>query len=241
MEGVPDRRAPFALHGVGGGGGLGRPNRRLDSRTRASRGASFDRRRNVRRVGLAIAFEKTTLEGGIGGSLAATLGSKGSIVPTRKRMGCREARRASDSRPTTVGREWRIAERRFFLRIVNRSLDCISSLWVPVSTVSVADADRMHLRPCGPDRESGPGGVTMLKRGVEPEREGRDVRGRITRRRSHVSTHAERRDERSRDEGCSGSRRSRCHNRSRGLTMDGPAPFMRAIRWKASRCGSRRL
>lgn len=38
---------------------------------------------------------------------------------------------------------------------------------MPVSTVSVADADRMHLRPCGSDRESGSSGVETLKRGVE--------------------------------------------------------------------------
>lgn len=60
------------------------------------------------------------------------------------------------------------------------------SIWVLVSTVSVADAGRTHLRPCGPDCESGLGDVEMLKRGIEPVRDHRNVRGLVARRRSSV-------------------------------------------------------
>jgi len=144
-------------------------------------------------------------------------------------------------RTTKVRRGWKVAERRFFPRIVTSSLDCISSLWVPVSMVSVADAGRMHLRPCGSGRESGSSDVTMLKRGVEPEREGRDVRGLTTRRRSQRVDARRAKNAGLVVKGCSGSRRSRCHNRSRGLTMKRLVRCMRAIRWKASRCGSRKL
>jgi len=61
-----------------------------------------------------------------------------------------------------------VARRPFSCRsqfVRNRPREWID--WVPVSTVSVADADRTHLWSCGSDRESGSGGVGMTKRGVE--------------------------------------------------------------------------
>jgi len=115
------------------------------------------------------------------------------LAPTRERMGCREARHASvsSSRDGGVGlrrssKDGRAAADRFSITSTERS-----AKWVSVSTVSVADAGRTHLRPCGPDCESGLDDVKTLKRGVEPERDRQDVRGLVARRHSNVSTHAE--------------------------------------------------
>jgi hypothetical protein len=47
---------------------------------------------------------------------------KARFVPARKRMGCREARLASELTREGGGR-WRVTERPFFLRIADRSLD----------------------------------------------------------------------------------------------------------------------
>jgi len=106
-------------------------------------------------------------------------------------MGCREARHASVSsqREGVVGlrrssKDDRAAADRASITPIERSAE-----WVSVSTVSVADAGRTHLRPCGPDRESGLDDVRTLKRGVEPERDRQDVRGLVARRHSIVSTH----------------------------------------------------
>jgi hypothetical protein len=108
------------------------------------------------------------------------------LTPTRERMGCREARHASvsSSRDGGVGvrrssKDDRAAADRASITSTERSTS-----WVSVSTVSVADAGRTHLRPCGSVRESGRDDVRTLKRGVEPERDRQDVRGLVARRHS---------------------------------------------------------
>lgn len=169
-----------------------------------------------------------------------TNASKGcELVPTRKRMGCREARRASDSSSHDGGRgRKRQPKGWFFPRIVASSLDCISRLWVPVSTV-VGGRRRSHAPPI-----VWLGSRKRFGRRVESEARGRTRAGRSSRTRSNDETSLARVDARRVKnqglvvKGCSGSRRSRCRSRSRGLTMNGLAPCMRAIRWKASRCGS---
>lgn len=155
-------------------------------------------------------------------------------------MGCREARHASVSshREGGVGlrrssKGDRAAADRASITPIERSAE-----WVSVSTVSVADAGRTHLWPCGSVRESGRDDVRTLKRGVEPERDRQDVRGLVARRRSNVSTHIGRSISGIATKGCAGPRFSWCRSRGRGLTVQGPAPCMRAIRWKASRCGA---
>jgi hypothetical protein len=113
------------------------------------------------------------------------------LAPTRERMGCREARHASVSSACDGGvglrrssKDDRAAADRASITPTERSAE-----WVSVSTVSVADAGRTHLRPCGSVRESGRDDVRTLKRGVEPERDRQDVRGLVARRHSKVSTH----------------------------------------------------
>lgn len=125
-----DGRRPGSTRAVRSSRGGRRRRSRPDESTtrararRASRGASFDRRRDVRRVGLAIAFEKTTLEGGIGGSLASDVRIEGS-ESSRPRSAWGAVKHAVH--PILV-RRWsggsgRAAERPFFPRIVDRSLD----------------------------------------------------------------------------------------------------------------------
>lgn len=99
------------------------------------------------------------------------------IVPIWKRMGRRESARfictwlsghALRRAKACRARSRDVARRPFFCRsqfVRIRPREWID--WVPVSTVSVADTDRTHLRSCGSDRESGSGGVGMTKRGVE--------------------------------------------------------------------------
>jgi hypothetical protein len=106
--------------------------------------------------------------------------------------------------------------------------------WVLVLTVSVADAGRTHLRPCGPDCESGLDDVEMLKCGVEPARDHRNERGLVARRRSSVFDAHERISEGSRRKGAQGLDFVVSQLRSR-LTVLRPARGMRAIRRKASR------
>lgn len=99
------------------------------------------------------------------------------IVPARKLMGRRETRHAS-ARVPFEGRAPRRAKacrartkrRKTFSAAGRDSIDSstkVDRCWVPVSTVSMADAGRTHLWSCGSDRESGSGGVETLKRGVE--------------------------------------------------------------------------
>lgn len=68
------------------------------------------------------------------------------VIPTLKRMGRRETRHASVvSMREGVSSKKTASKGLVFLRIVTSLLDFISRLWVPVSTVSMADAGRMHL------------------------------------------------------------------------------------------------
>lgn len=94
----------------------------------------------------------------------------------------------------------------------------VDRCWVPVSAVSVADAGRTHLWSCGSDRESGSGGVEMLKRGVESAWDRLDVRGLVASPLSSVFD--ARRRKWGATKGCAGFRRSRGHSRGREFTME---------------------
>jgi len=141
------------------------------------------------------------------------------------------------ARSAKARRAWAVAERRSSsagrgsIEIDSSTLD---RSWVLVSTVSVADAGRTHLRPCGPNCESGLDDVEMLKCGVEPARDHRNERGLVARRRSSVFDAHERISEGSRRKGAQGLDFVVSQLRSR-LTVLRPARGMRAIRRKASR------
>lgn len=196
--------------------------------------------RDVFRVGLAIARREDNARARHRRSacpVSSVCQRPRELTPTRERMGCREARHASvsSSRDGGVGvrrssKDDRAAADRASITSTERSIS-----WVSVSTVSVADAGRTHLRPCGSNRESGWDDVRTLKRGVEPERDRQDVRGLVARRHSNVSTHVgwilKDRDERVRRASIFvvSQPRSRAHGATRKCCT-------RAIRWKASRC-----
>jgi len=138
-------------------------------------------------------------------------------------MGCREARHASVSsqREGGVGlrrssKGDRAAADRASITPIERSAE-----WVSVSTVSVADAGRTHLRPCGSVRESGRDDVRTLKRGVEPERDRQDVRGLVARRHSKRVDARRVKHLRDRDERVRRASISWCRSRGRGLTVQG--------------------
>jgi len=196
MEDVPDRHASHTLHGVREGGGLGRV---VDDSTRSKdTWGRIDRTATGTSLGSASRSHdgKTTpacAEPNRRSVCPVSSVPNRCLAPTRERMGCREARHASvcSSRDGGVGvrrssKDDRAAADRFSITSTERS-----AKWVSVSTVSVADAGRTHLRPCGSVRESGRDDVETLKRGVEPERDRRNVRGLVARRHSNVSTHAE--------------------------------------------------
>ena len=200
MEDVPDRARRSAFTGRVKSGGLGRA---VDDSTalETSRKAAGAHRSNgdgdVSRVGLAIVRRENNARArhrrSVCPASSIVPNDREPIAPTRERMGCREARHApvSSQREGVVGlrrssKDNRAAADRASITPTERSAE-----WVSVSTVSVADAGRTHLRPCGPDRESGLDDVRTLKRGVEPERDRQDVRGLVARRHSNVSTHAE--------------------------------------------------
>jgi hypothetical protein len=198
MEDVPDRARRSAFTGRVKSGGLGRAVDDSVPLETSRKGAGAHRSSgdgDVSRVGLAIVRREENARARHRRSAcpASSVCQKPRerLAPTRERMGCREARHASVSsqREGVVGlrrssKDDRAAADRASITPTERSAE-----WVSVSTVSVADAGRTHLRPCGSVRESGRDDVKTLKRGVEPERDRQDVRGLVARRHSKVSTH----------------------------------------------------
>jgi hypothetical protein len=199
MEDVPDRARRSAFTGRVKSGGLGRAVDDSVPLETSRKGAGAHRSSgdgDVSRVGLAIVRREENARARHRRSAcpASSVCQKPRerLAPTRERMGCREARHASVSSACDGGvglrrssKDDRAAADRASITPTERSAE-----WVSVSTVSVADAGRTHLRPCGSVRESGRDDVKTLKRGVEPERDRQDVRGLVARRHSNVSTHA---------------------------------------------------
>jgi hypothetical protein len=199
MEDVPDRARRSAFTGRVKSGGLGRAVDDSVPLETSRKGAGAHRSSgdgDVFRVGLAIVRREENARARHRRSAcpASSVCQKPRerLAPTRERMGCREARHASVSSACDGGvglrrssKDDRAAADRASITPTERSAE-----WVSVSTVSVADAGRTHLRPCGSVRESGRDDVKTLKRGVEPERDRQDVRGLVARRHSNVSTHA---------------------------------------------------
>jgi hypothetical protein len=199
MEDVPDRARRSAFTGRVKSGGLGRAVDDSVPLETSRKGAGAHRSSgdgDVSRVGLAIVRREENARARHRRSAcpASSVCQKPRerLAPTRERMGCREARHASVSSHHEGGvglrrssKDDRAAADRASITPTERSVE-----WVSVSTVSVADAGRTHLRPCGSVRESGRDDVRTLKRGVEPERDRQDVRGLVARRHSNVSTHA---------------------------------------------------
>jgi hypothetical protein len=199
MEDVPDRARRSAFTGRVKSGGLGRAVDDSVPLETSRKGAGAHRSSgdgDVSRVGLAIVRREENARARHRRSAcpASSVCQKPRerLAPTRERMGCREARHASVSSHHEGGvglrrssKDDRAAADRASITPTERSAE-----WVSVSTVSVADAGRTHLRPCGSVRESGRDDVKTLKRGVEPERDRQDVRGLVARRHSNVSTHA---------------------------------------------------
>lgn len=109
------------------------------------------------------------------------------IIPTRKRVGRRETPNASDvlSRDGAVGREGEV-ERPCFS--ADRSFVARSYIEIMGARFDGVDGrHRSHApRSCGSGRESGSSGAEMPKRGVEPAREVRCVRGLVASRRRIV-------------------------------------------------------
>jgi hypothetical protein len=198
MEDVPDRARRSAFTGRVKSGGLGRAVDDSVPLETSRKGAGAHRSSgdgDVSRVGLAIVRREENARARHRRSAcpASSVCQKPRerLAPTRERMGCREARHASVSSACDGGvglrrssKDDRAAADRASITPTERSAE-----WVSVSTVSVADAGRTHLRPCGSVRESGRDDVKTLKRGVEPERDRQDVRGLVARRHSKVSTH----------------------------------------------------
>lgn len=198
MEDVPDRARRSAFTGRVKSGGLGRAVD--DSTAPQTWGKAVGAHRSngdgdVSRVGLAIVRREDNARARHRRSACpASLGlpkPRESLAPTRERMGCREARHASVSSRHEGGVGLRRSSKGGRAAADGASITPIerSAEWVSVSTVSVADAGRTHLWPCGSVRESGRDDVRTLKRGVEPERDRQDVRGLVARRHSKVSTH----------------------------------------------------
>lgn len=91
MEGVPDRHVLSRVHAQKGGGDLGPTKASTPPGDIRGGGASRVGRRSVRRVGLSPSIREEHARTNDGGAHATAVDE---TVPARKRMGCREARRA---------------------------------------------------------------------------------------------------------------------------------------------------
>lgn len=173
------------------------------------RGASFGRRRDVRRVGLSAARREDNAR--VRGWWIACLAMDiPTIAPTLKRMGRREARHSS-ARGSSRGvarldvrrHAERVADaaRRPRLQVVNRSIrspverfGCPFRRYRWQTPVACTLVVWLGARKRFERRRD-------LKRGVESVRDGLEVRGLVAKRRSSCSMHGGRRMRRVRDEG----------------------------------------